>query len=204
MSWGTPKARALSAHWALPASMGGLTGAIRCRGLLWLPSWAWQVGETVLFACVQGLTRVPLELVKPLALRPRKGVRSGIESSRLLQGDPQRLPRVRSTCGGGPAEALGGGGWFRSLWCSRFKDFYELEPEKFQNKTNGITPRRWLLLCNPGLADVIAEVSRKLSQSEGLSDPFASDHVFVWSDQSWGSRLAGESEDSLGARLLHV
>lgn len=40
-----------------------------------------------------------------------------------------------------------------------FKDFYELEPEKFQNKTNGITPRRWLLLCNPGLADVIIEVN---------------------------------------------
>uniref|UniRef100_A0A8C7LI32 Alpha-1,4 glucan phosphorylase n=1 Tax=Oncorhynchus mykiss TaxID=8022 RepID=A0A8C7LI32_ONCMY len=38
-----------------------------------------------------------------------------------------------------------------------FKDFYEVEPEKFQNKTNGITPRRWLLLCNPGLADLIAE-----------------------------------------------
>ncbi|XP_025872179.1 glycogen phosphorylase, brain form isoform X2 [Vulpes vulpes] len=40
---------------------------------------------------------------------------------------------------------------------SVFKDFYELEPEKFQNKTNGITPRRWLLLCNPGLADTIVE-----------------------------------------------
>ncbi|XP_060104751.1 glycogen phosphorylase, brain form [Heteronotia binoei] len=40
---------------------------------------------------------------------------------------------------------------------SVFKDFYELEPEKFQNKTNGITPRRWLLLCNPGLSDVIVE-----------------------------------------------
>lgn len=40
----------------------------------------------------------------------------------------------------------------------RFRDFSELEPKKFQNKTNGITPRRWLLLCNPGLAELIAEV----------------------------------------------
>merc|ERR1711872_749434 len=38
-----------------------------------------------------------------------------------------------------------------------FKPFYELWPHKFQNKTNGITPRRWLLLCNPMLADVISE-----------------------------------------------
>lgn len=38
-----------------------------------------------------------------------------------------------------------------------FKDFYAMSPEKFQNKTNGITPRRWLLLCNPGLSDLIAE-----------------------------------------------
>lgn len=40
-----------------------------------------------------------------------------------------------------------------------FKDFYEMEPHKFQNKTNGITPRRWLVMCNPGLAEIIAEVS---------------------------------------------
>lgn len=38
-----------------------------------------------------------------------------------------------------------------------FKDFYEMTPEKFQNKTNGITPRRWLLVCNPELAEVIIE-----------------------------------------------
>lgn len=38
-----------------------------------------------------------------------------------------------------------------------FKNFYELTPEKFQNKTNGITPRRWLLLCNPGLSDLISD-----------------------------------------------
>ncbi|XP_072345876.1 glycogen phosphorylase, liver form [Scyliorhinus torazame] len=38
-----------------------------------------------------------------------------------------------------------------------FKDFSDIEPVKFQNKTNGITPRRWLLLCNPGLGALIAE-----------------------------------------------
>ena len=38
-----------------------------------------------------------------------------------------------------------------------FRDFYEMWPEKFQNKTNGITPRRWLKKSNPGLADLITE-----------------------------------------------
>jgi starch phosphorylase len=36
-----------------------------------------------------------------------------------------------------------------------FNDFYELWPEKFVNKTNGITQRRWLEQCNPDLSDLI-------------------------------------------------
>jgi len=36
-----------------------------------------------------------------------------------------------------------------------FRDFYELFPEKFSNKTNGVTPRRWILLSNPKLALLI-------------------------------------------------
>ncbi|MCL2216560.1 MAG: glycogen/starch/alpha-glucan phosphorylase [Defluviitaleaceae bacterium] len=35
------------------------------------------------------------------------------------------------------------------------KNFNEIYPEKFNNKTNGITPRRWLAKCNPGLAKLI-------------------------------------------------
>ena len=35
------------------------------------------------------------------------------------------------------------------------RDFFEMYPEKFQNKTNGVTPRRWLLMSNPKLSALI-------------------------------------------------
>jgi starch phosphorylase len=35
------------------------------------------------------------------------------------------------------------------------RDLYEMYPERFSNKTNGVTPRRWLALANPGLAGLI-------------------------------------------------
>ncbi|MCQ8878417.1 glycogen/starch/alpha-glucan phosphorylase [Pseudoalteromonas shioyasakiensis] len=38
-----------------------------------------------------------------------------------------------------------------------FKTFYELWPEKFNNKTNGVTPRRWLAHCNPKLTQLISD-----------------------------------------------
>ncbi len=58
------------------------------------------------------------------------------------------------------------------------KDLAELFPERFSNKTNGVTPRRWLLLCNPGLAHVITEAIgdgwvtdlRELSKLKPLAD----------------------------------
>ncbi|TNV86445.1 hypothetical protein FGO68_gene14037 [Halteria grandinella] len=43
------------------------------------------------------------------------------------------------------------------LKASVFKDFYEIFPDKFLNMTNGVTPRRWLYCCNPGLAQLISD-----------------------------------------------
>lgn len=55
------------------------------------------------------------------------------------------------------------------------KEWYALAPEKFQNKTNGITQRRWLGVCNPQLTELFAELSGSkgfltdLEQLRGLS-----------------------------------
>lgn len=61
-------------------------------------------------------------------------------------------------------------------------DFYELWPEKFSNKTNGVTQRRWLLKSNPGLADLLTrsvgpEWIKDLSHLRKL-EPFALDDGF--------------------------
>ena len=47
-----------------------------------------------------------------------------------------------------------------------FRDFHDLWPEKFNNKTNGVTPRRWLVTCNPALAGLITETVGDGWQSE--------------------------------------
>ncbi len=38
-----------------------------------------------------------------------------------------------------------------------FRDFYELWPHKFNNKTNGVTPRRWIARCNPELSRLVSD-----------------------------------------------
>ncbi|MGH0149418.1 UNVERIFIED_CONTAM: hypothetical protein FKN15_015691 [Acipenser sinensis] len=77
--------------------------------------------------------------------------------SLIEEGDPKRINMAHLCVVG--SHAVNGVAMIHSEIVKNtvFKDFYDIEPEKFQNKTNGITPRRWLLLCNPGLADVIAE-----------------------------------------------
>lgn len=69
------------------------------------------------------------------------------------------------------------------------RDFYDLYPERFFNVTNGVTPRRWVFLSNPGLAGLttrcigegwICDVETRLKEIE----PFADDVGF---QQAWQS-----------------
>jgi starch phosphorylase len=62
------------------------------------------------------------------------------------------------------------------------KSFYHLFPERFNNKTNGVTPRRWLILCNPLLTELINETIGTTwhKDLERLKDliPYATNEAF--------------------------
>jgi starch phosphorylase len=90
-----------------------------------------------------------------------------------------------------------------------FFDFAEFYPGKFNNKTNGITPRRWLLGCNPGLAKLITERIgagwiKDLPQLEKLV-PLADDKRFqaAWAEIKRESKrqLASLIERECGLRV---
>ncbi|SFT95917.1 glycogen/starch/alpha-glucan phosphorylase [Mesorhizobium sp. YR577] len=53
-----------------------------------------------------------------------------------------------------------------------FADLHQLYPDRINNKTNGITPRRWLIQCNPGLTGLIREAigDRFLDDINALKD----------------------------------
>ena len=83
------------------------------------------------------------------------------------------------------------------------KDFYELSPEKFSNKTNGITPRRWLLLSNPKLTLLITETIGKnwiknLEELRKLED-FIDDRQFC---DRW-KQIKQENKQDLTAYIQH-
>ena len=90
-----------------------------------------------------------------------------------------------------------------------FRDFHELWPDKFNNKTNGITPRRWLEGCNPALSGLITETigdgwTRDLAQLAQLA-PHAENAAFRtrWRaiKQANKQRLADYARAELGIEL---
>ncbi|KAG9439753.1 hypothetical protein H6P81_019918 [Aristolochia fimbriata] len=76
-----------------------------------------------------------------------------------------------------------------------FNDFYKLWPEKFQNKTNGVTPRRWIRFCNPGLSEIITKwigTDDWVLDAEKLADlrKFADDENLhaEWRASKWSNK----------------
>ncbi|MGI4731663.1 MAG: glycogen/starch/alpha-glucan phosphorylase [Janthinobacterium lividum] len=85
-----------------------------------------------------------------------------------------------------------------------FADLHRLYPTRINNKTNGITPRRWLQQCNPGLTALIRDAigDAFLDDAEALSalEPFATDAAFR--DRFAAVKLA--NKQALTAYLGHA
>ncbi len=80
-------------------------------------------------------------------------------------------------------------------------DFYRLWPQRFSNKTNGVTPRRWIVLANPQLTSLLNETIgdkwiRDLDELRAI-EPFVDDPAFR---ERW-SAIKRANKEELAARI---
>ncbi|WP_411024831.1 glycogen/starch/alpha-glucan phosphorylase, partial [Salmonella sp. s57610] len=101
----------------------------------------------------------------------------------IIQEGFHRMVRMANLCVIG-SYAVNGVAALHSELVKRdlFPEFDELYPTRLQNVTNGVTPRRWLKFCNPGLSALISEKigtdwPAHLEQLEGVAK-FADDAKF--------------------------
>ncbi|MFY9375832.1 MAG: glycogen/starch/alpha-glucan phosphorylase [Kiritimatiellia bacterium] len=122
-----------------------------------LERWSVSLFETILPRHLQIIYEINRRFLREIATR-FPGDNDRIARMSLIQEGDHREVRMAFLAVVG-SHSINGVAALHSelLKATLFKDFYELWPERFNNKTNGITPRRWLLKANPGLADLITE-----------------------------------------------
>jgi starch phosphorylase len=92
-------------------------------------------------------------------LRTRKVDEAAVSRMSLIEEGPAKHVRMANLAVVGSHSVNGVAALHTELLTRElFKDFHDLWPDRFNNKTNGVTPRRWLLQANPALASAITEV----------------------------------------------
>ena len=90
-----------------------------------------------------------------------------------------------------------------------FADLHKLYPDRINNKTNGITPRRWLMQCNPGLTNLVAETIgpdfkddiEKLRPLDAFADDRAFQEKFAAIKRANKERLSNLVLSRMGVRI---
>ncbi|PPS12765.1 hypothetical protein GOBAR_AA07869 [Gossypium barbadense] len=141
---------------------------IDVKGLSWKEAWnitQRTVAYTNHTVLPEALEKWSLELMQKLLPRHMEIIEM-IDEEEGTQGkkkkipepvpEPPKLVRMANLCVVG-GHAVNGVAAIHSeiVKDEVFNDFFQLWPEKFQNKTNGVTPRRWIRFCNPELSNII-------------------------------------------------
>ena len=122
-----------------------------------LERWSVALFESILPRHLQIIYEINRRFLREIATR-YPGDHDRIARMSLIQEAPFREVRMAYLAIVGSHSVNGVAALHSELLKSTlFKDFHELWPGRFNNKTNGITPRRWLLKANPGLAGLITE-----------------------------------------------
>jgi starch phosphorylase len=193
------------------------------HGMEWEPAWditRQTIGYTNHTLLPEALEKWPLDLFNTVLPRPLEIVyeinRRFLHEVRLrYPGDDNRVRRLslidesggRSVrmahlaCVG--SHAINGVAALHShlLKCDVLGDFSELWPEKFHNVTNGVTPRRFIMLINPGLTKLVTDAigdgwTRDLEQLRAL-EPMADDAAFR---EEW-KRAKRRNKEALAAEI---
>ncbi|MBN9074199.1 MAG: glycogen/starch/alpha-glucan phosphorylase [Rhizobiales bacterium] len=107
----------------------------------------------------------------------------GIRRISLINEDGERRVRMGNLAFAGSHSVNGVSGLHTDLMkATVFADLHRLYPDRINNKTNGITPRRWLIQCNPGLTGLVGKTIGEafkddITRLEDI-DRFAADAAF--------------------------
>jgi starch phosphorylase len=130
----------------------------------------------------------------------------------LIEEGPQRNVRMANLAIVGSHSTNGVAAIHSGLLrATTVKDLAEMFPERFNNKTNGVTPRRWLLLANPPLAATITEAIgdgwitdlAQLSRLKRLADDQGFRDAFVKRNANQGVCRVAQGSDAAGCGPGH-
>ncbi len=174
-----------------------------------LEKWPVPLIERVLPRHLQIIYEINRRFLETAALQ-RPGDEELLRRTSVIEeGDPKQVRMANLAVVGG--HSVNGVAAIHSelVKTELFPDFYALFPGRFNNKTNGVTPRRWLLVANPGLSALATEAVgpgwvTDLDKLHGL-EQFAHDasfqQRFLAVKQDNKRRLAQRVQETTGVAL---
>lgn len=147
-----------------------------------LEKWPVSMFERLLPRHLQIIYEINSQFLRKVATR-YPGDTERLQRMSLIEEYPEKQVRMANLCVVGSKSTNGVAALHTRLLRERaMPDFAQFFPKRFNNKTNGVTPRRWLLKANPGLARIISESIgdgwiTDLDQVRGI-EKFAKDAAF--------------------------